>query len=783
MPKVAIVGAGFAGLAAANRLIESGIRPIIIEARQEPIATTTGGIADWWFNAIKMSYPDEVVAAKIRGVRLVSPDGNEAVVKSDKSVGAVLYPEAYLKYYIRKLKDEGAEFITPGHFVQIRGRELTYIKSGIEKVMTGVDYLIAADGAMSSVRSSLGYPPPDFEDIHLGYEETVDNVGGFSPDIVHICIDSWIARKGYIWIFPDDPFGTRVRVGLGIPKSNGESPKDLYESRLLVKYPELKMEPYKCVGGHIPTAPLPETNVHGNVLFVGDAGRFCLPPGHAIMTNPAYVAVEQVQVGQEVLTDTGDFRPVERRLERDYDGLLTKLRPYRLGEPISITPNHPVLAIKPPPCPNNVGQRCYPWHRAVPCRHVWDDISRPMVEWVPAGLLDKGDLVAMPIPRKREGSPWVKLKLKSPHGRHEEYVWETTYADADLCRLVGYYLAEGYVRLPTPPRSRSGVLSFTFNENERKYVRDVQLLLKRFFRARVRVYHYGRIFRIVTCNGAAFRFFHRFGDTSAEKKLADEMTMLPDEHLWQMMRGYWRGDGHRDSEYAFSTTTASRALAYGMLATLLRLKVVPSLKVSYPKKGTVAYTLRIGGWQANIFGHRVIGRRQHRLGRMRRAKDRTKRAWVRVAEINGLFWVPLKEVSTQQYHGKVYNLQVQGDETYTTNGIVVHNCSPLHGGGIGFGTMSGVFAAEAVIAKNPSLYDIKWKQEIAPILKRHYMLKKMLYRWDDKAFNKAVDAVKTFEVKLEGLTNPNEVIMSFMKHLALTHPELIPQFLRIGFYA
>jgi len=384
MPKVAIVGAGFAGLAAANRLIESGIRPIIIEARQEPIATTTGGIADWWFNAIKMSYPDEVVAAKIRGVRLVSPDGNEAVVKSDKSVGAVLYPEAYLKYYIRKLKDEGAEFITPGYFVQIRGRELTYIKSGIEKVMTGVDYLIAADGAMSSVRSSLGYPPPDFEDIHLGYEETVDNVGGFSPDIVHIYIDSWIARKGYIWIFPDDPFGTRVRVGLGIPKSNGESPKDLYESRLLVKYPELKMEPYKCVGGHIPTAPLPETNVHGNVLFVGDAGRFC---------------------------------------------------------------------------------------------------------------------------------------------------------------------------------------------------------------------------------------------------------------------------------------------------------------------------------------------------------------------------------------------------------------SPLHGGGIGFGAMSGVFAAEAVIAKNPSLYDIKWKQEIAPILKRHYMLKKMLYRWDDKAFNKAVDAVKTFEVKLEGLTNPNEVIMSFMKHLALTHPELIPQFLRIGFYA
>jgi hypothetical protein len=43
-------------------------------------------------------------------------------------------------------------------------------------------------------------------------------------------------------------------------------------------------------------------------------------------------------------------------------------------------------------------------------------------------------------------------------------------------------------------------------------------------------------------------------------------------------------------------------------------------------------------------------------------------------EPNARIWVPVRRVSTRAYSGPVYNISVAEDETYTVNGIAVHNC-------------------------------------------------------------------------------------------------------------
>lgn len=56
-------------------------------------------------------------------------------------------------------------------------------------------------------------------------------------------------------------------------------------------------------------------------------------------------------------------------------------------------------------------------------------------------------------------------------------------------------------------------------------------------------------------------------------------------------------------------------------------------------------------------------------------------------------WVPVKSVSKTEVKELVFNLEVEGDNTYTANNIVVHNCQSfsLAGDGSGFDGASGLY--------------------------------------------------------------------------------------------
>ncbi len=46
-----------------------------------------------------------------------------------------------------------------------------------------------------------------------------------------------------------------------------------------------------------------------------------------------------------------------------------------------------------------------------------------------------------------------------------------------------------------------------------------------------------------------------------------------------------------------------------------------------------------------------------------------------VYETPAYFFIPIAEMWREQYVGKVYNMEVEGDHTYTVHGVAVHNCS------------------------------------------------------------------------------------------------------------
>lgn len=225
-----------------------------------------------------MEVPEEAVASKIYGVRIISPN-HEVVFRFKEPVGAVLYPEKWVEYYLKRCRELGVD-LKLGVNVGLAKSEnemdfLTYHNNSYARPdILKTDALIAADGANSQVRRFLELPGMDPMDLHLGYEHTIDACEDWDPGLVHMVFNTKLAPKGYCWYFQEGK--DRARVGLGIPKGLNENPK-MYFDRYCEAYPEFKKPPHKVLGGQIPTAPIPDSNVFQNVLFVGDAGFFCSP--------------------------------------------------------------------------------------------------------------------------------------------------------------------------------------------------------------------------------------------------------------------------------------------------------------------------------------------------------------------------------------------------------------------------------------------------------------------------------------------------------------------------
>lgn len=83
-------------------------------------------------------------------------------------------------------------------------------------------------------------------------------------------------------------------------------------------------------------------------------------------------------------------------------------------------------------------------------------------------------------------------------------------------------------------------------------------------------------------------------------------------------------------------------------------------------------------------------------------------------------------------------------------GDAAHFCSPLHGGGIWFGMLSGHLAGVALNRGDPGGYDRLWKNALGGILARHYKLKMVIYDMSDQNFEDMVKMLKTYVRVHEG---------------------------------
>jgi flavin-dependent dehydrogenase len=201
-----IVGAGPAGLRAAQVLAEAG-REVLVVEKNERIGPKTcgGGLSVKAVRELRaLGLPPD---AGITSIAHASFRGEPAVeLDSERARVVTLSRERLGTHQAQWARASGAEIRTGAPVTRldldtrtacVRGRRLRY------------RHIIGADGSGSMVRRALGLATP--REFFAGEF----NVPGRRDRALHVAFDSCMLGNGYFWVFPHE---TYVCIGAGGPK-------------------------------------------------------------------------------------------------------------------------------------------------------------------------------------------------------------------------------------------------------------------------------------------------------------------------------------------------------------------------------------------------------------------------------------------------------------------------------------------------------------------------------------------------------------------------------------
>ena len=351
----------------------------------------------------------------------------------------------------------------------------------------------------------------------------------------------------------------------------------------------------------------------------------CFPAGTKVLTTHGYKNINDIALGDKVLTHNGRFMPVNALMRRTVPNVIS-VKAQGIATPIITTPNHPFL----------IKKKVFPGARKYHARYATPD-------WVSAERIKQGDLIAY---RCIEGSE----RYKTP----------------EFWYLVGRYLGDGWIqdgkRTSKIPKGHRGsrvtsknwkvVICCKKSEKEQveKIITDAG-------------YHYTisedlTVYKFIICSKELVCFLYSFGRYAYGKKLSGECFHLVDDYKRALFKGWFDADGYVEKNGSYKVTTVSEELALGMAQIARDCFRTP---VSISKK--------IVNRECVIEGRKVNEKPQYCLT----VSNSSRYGYYE----DGFIWCLVKGVRSLTESTEVFNIGVVEDETYTANGITVHNCQPF----------------------------------------------------------------------------------------------------------
>jgi len=387
---------------------------------------------------------------------------------------------------------------------------------------------------------------------------------------------------------------------------------------------------------------------------VGTVGNpICVTPETLIFTNPDVKEINKIGQEARVLAGDGQYHNVELSHKRLYKGKICRLFVNNLGSS-STTPEHHILALK-------LGKR-----------DKFKQHKRFRPDWYCAEELHKGDVILYPIPQEVKDIEQLDFDIASPkYDFKSKSLPQKIQINNDFCRLVGYYLSEGYIRTD----KCKGTLGFVFNSKEKEYVEDTINLMRKCFNIKPASLIYNKRRTAVDIpfySARLARFFEReFGRGAENKHLPQWMMELSLQKQEDLLCGLWRGDGYVDlKRQRVKYVTISRQLAYQLRLLLLRQKIISNFSIGKAygihKKSFLFYIQEDASLRKII---KIIGQNfKVKLNQLNRHKS-----WFD----DKFYYTTIRDIHSLDYEGMVYNLEVEGAHSYVSDALILHNCGDI----------------------------------------------------------------------------------------------------------
>ena len=376
----------------------------------------------------------------------------------------------------------------------------------------------------------------------------------------------------------------------------------------------------------------------------------CFVPGTNIYTDIGIKNIEDITKNDLVITHSGIGHKVTNLYTREYKGKLLKIKSVG-NEDIFVTKEHPFYSIRSNNCPRKDVGKCY-----FNCSSAYKIINSGKLspschyryfenyssEWIMAKDLKVGDYLVF------RGNSLTKKDEQVP---------------IELARLLGFFVAEGSTNKYTT--------IFSTSSNEEIVQEEIRTEMFDIFDISPERYHeYSNKAR----SGFQQHFVNRVvaeqlsnwcGRGAFNKKVPEFIYKGTPEIITEFLKCFWFGDGYVNQKLGYyGFYTVSKQLAYQLKMMLEVLGIYSSLRSTKTSGEFNGYSLEIWGKNSSMLAE-LFDSKIHK---------NTIREYQRTYTNTGMTYIPILSIEEEEYTGKVCNLEVENDNSYIANGVIVHNC-------------------------------------------------------------------------------------------------------------
>lgn len=371
----------------------------------------------------------------------------------------------------------------------------------------------------------------------------------------------------------------------------------------------------------------------GNITYRAESGNDdCLLPDTQIKTKTGYKKIKDIIIGEFVLTHLGSYKKVTNIIIKNFNGDMYKVK-FKGQVPLDITYNHPLYTAT------------YKNNKKIFNNRVWS---------VPDKLeKNKHKCVNIIDVYKKNVNRVIKytdLYEKNIHAAEKNIKLKSIILDSDFSKFLGLFLADGNCYKPYKTSYR---VSISFNKNQIELINEIKKYFNHLNLSIFETFNNNCLVLSVH-NKTLYELLIKCYDNETKEKILPEYALELGEDLKYVLEYWIKGDGWVNNKKTPHVIGCSTSL---QLALSMR-----DIATGLGKINTI-----------NKY-------KRHRYNV--KTKDQY---WVTIYDkppkSSSLKKISNFEMSSNlsysekyNFQGITYNLEVEDDNSYIANGIVVHNC-------------------------------------------------------------------------------------------------------------